>query len=69
VLNAKTGDVKQDTGFINMSTHIKAGDPVVPVGLRLLVSDYGPGQYRAELKAMDTAGHVTGTRSINFSVE
>jgi hypothetical protein len=69
VLNAKTGELKQDTGFINMATHVKAGDPVIPVGLRLLVSDYGPGQYRAELKAMDTAGHVTGTRSINFSVE
>ena len=69
VVNTKTGELKQDTGFMNMSAHVKAGDPVVPVGMRLLVSDYGPGQYRAELKAMDTAGHVTGIRTINFSVE
>ncbi len=69
VVNTKTGELKQDTGFMNMSAHVKAGNPVVPVGMRLLVADYGPGQYRAELKAMDTAGHVTGVRSINFSVE
>jgi VWFA-related protein len=47
----------------------KAGDPVIPLGLKLAVASLDPGSYRAELRAGDSVGHNSKTRTADFDVE
>jgi hypothetical protein len=47
----------------------KAGDPVIPLGLKLPVATLDTGSYRVELMAMDAAGHSSKTRTADFEVE
>jgi VWFA-related protein len=48
---------------------VNAGNPVVPLGLKLPVGLLDPGSYRVELRALDTAGNISKTRSTDFEVE
>jgi antitoxin (DNA-binding transcriptional repressor) of toxin-antitoxin stability system len=48
---------------------VNAGNPVVPLGLKLPVASLDPGSYRVELRALDTAGNISKTRSTDFEVE
>jgi VWFA-related protein len=44
-------------------------NPVVPLGLKLPVAQLDPGSYRLDLRALDSAGNTSTTRSTNFVVE
>src|SRR6202158_864703 len=46
-----------------------AGDPVIPLGLKLPVSDFPPGAYRLALRAVDSVGNSSKTRTAEFEVE
>src|SRR5271166_2590271 len=67
VVDRKTGEKKIETG--GGAADAKAGNPLVPVGLKLPVGELPPGSYRLELKAMDTAGNVTPSRTADFEVQ
>ena len=69
IVDRKTGEQKQDSGLVNVANSIRAGNPVVPVGLKLLVESLPPGAYRAELKAGDSVGRFSAVRSADFDVE
>jgi VWFA-related protein len=69
IVDRKSGEQKVDTGFISMAHYIKTGNAVVPVGLKVPVDTLAPGAYRAELKAIDTAGNASVVRAANFAVE
>lgn len=69
VVDAKTGQAKEDTGLMNMQKFVQAGNPVIPVALRLPLANLAPGAYRAELKAQDSAGHISAVRITEFNVE
>jgi hypothetical protein len=47
----------------------KAGDPVIPLGLRLPLDKLDAGSYRVELRAVDTLDHNSKTRTADFEVE
>ncbi len=52
----------------------KAGDPVVPIGVKLPLATLDPGSYRVTLRAAEllpgnTLGHVSTTRTVDFVVE
>jgi VWFA-related protein len=47
----------------------KAGDPVIPLGLKLPVASLSSGTYRVELRAVDSVGNSTQTRLAEFEVE
>jgi hypothetical protein len=47
----------------------KGGNPVIPLGLQLPVSKLDPGSYRMELRAADSAGNNSKTRTVDFEVE
>ena len=47
----------------------KAGDPVIRLGLKLPVATLEPGSYRVELRAVDSVGNSSKTRSADFEVE
>lgn len=69
VLDRKTGEQKQDTGVMNVATLIRAGNPVIPVGLKLPLDKLASGAYRAELKALDSSGKTAPLRMADFDVE
>jgi len=47
----------------------KAGEPVIALGLKLPVATLDPGSYRVELRAGDTVGNNSKTRTADFDVE
>jgi hypothetical protein len=47
----------------------KLGDPVIPLGLKLPVATLSPGAYRVQLRAVDSAGNSSKTRTADFEVE
>ncbi len=69
LLDRKSGEQKLDTGFFNVLTYSQSGNPVIPIALKIPVETLAAGAYRAEFKAMDEAGHVSGVRSADFVVE
>ena len=69
VVDRKTGEQKMDAGFSNTETSMQQGNPVIPVGMKLPVNTLPPGSYRAELKAMDSAGNSSKARIAEFEVE
>jgi hypothetical protein len=69
VLDRKTGQVSSDVGTFDVASAIRAGNPMVPVGMKLPVASLAPGSYRAELKAVDSAGNQTVLRSADFELE
>jgi len=68
ILDRKTGEQKLQTGFQNVANYMKTGNPVIPVGLALPVAKLNPGSYRAELKAIDSAGNQSGVRTVDFEL-
>ena len=47
----------------------KDGVPVIPLGIKLPVAQLASGSYRVELKAIDSAGGASKTRTADFEVE
>ncbi len=47
----------------------KDGVPVIPMGLKLPVASLAPGSYRVELRAIDSVGGTSKTRTADFEVE
>jgi VWFA-related protein len=69
VVDKKTNEQKLDTGFVNMAQYVHAGNPVIPVGLRVPAKELAAGSYRVEFKAADDAGHVSVVRTADFEVQ
>jgi hypothetical protein len=67
ILDGKTLDLKQDTGNVLVDNFVKPGNPVVPAGLRLPIEGLAPGQYKLELKGLDSTGSFA-TRTVDFEI-
>jgi len=65
----KTGAAKFDTGLQDAETFMKAGSPVIALGLKLPVATLDPGSYRVALQAVDSAGNKSKARSAEFVLE
>ena len=68
LVDRKTGEQKIDSGVVEVANFIRAGNPVIAVGLKLPVSALAAGSYRAELTALDSAGKSV-VRSTDFEIE
>lgn len=70
VVNRKNGEkIIDNSGLIDLQTSAKAGNPVIPLGFKIPVDKLPAGAYRAELKAMDSAGNSSKPRTIEFDVD
>ncbi len=69
VVDAKTNDHKIDSGLIDVADFEHAGNPVIPVGLRVPSKELPPGTYRVEFQALDDAGHKSVVRTADFVVQ
>jgi hypothetical protein len=67
VVDRKSGQEKLT--FRNRIELGKVGDPVIPLGLQIPVTKLDPGSYRVELRAADSAGSNTKTRTADFELE
>ncbi|MEO8371557.1 MAG: VWA domain-containing protein [Candidatus Solibacter sp.] len=67
VLDAKTGDLKSDSGNVLVENFVKPGSPIVAIGLRLPVEGLAPGLYKMELKGLDATG-AFATRTAEFEI-
>ena len=65
----KSGAEKFDTGLQNAESFMKAGSPVIAVGMKLPVAKLEPGTYKAALQAVDSAGNKSIPRTADFEVE
>lgn len=69
VVDRKSGAQKIDAGFTNTASAISAGNPLVPLGMKLPVGSLPAGSYRVEVTALDSAGNSTKASSADFDVE
>jgi hypothetical protein len=69
VLDRKTGEAKQDSGLMNVAALIRAGNAVIPIGLKLPINSLVAGGYRAEVKAVDSTGNSSVARVADFDIE
>jgi hypothetical protein len=69
ILDGKSGEEKFNTGPMGVEKMITAGNPVVPVGMKLPIANLAPGPYRIELKGVDAVGRSTSLRAADFIVE
>ena len=67
VLDGKTGEPKVDSGLVEMTKWAQAGNPVIPVGLRVPVDTLSPGTYKLELTGRNEKG-ASATHTIDFQV-
>jgi len=67
VVDLKSGQQKLHVG--DRTPKGKAGDPVIALGLKLPVASLAPGAYRVQLRAVDSVGNSSQTRSTDFDVE
>jgi hypothetical protein len=68
VLDRKTGEQKFDSGLGSLADVLKAGNPVIPVGLQLPQNTLVAGAYRLELNAQDSFGR-SFKRSTDLDIE
>jgi len=68
-LERKSGAVKYDSGFLSVAPSIHPGNPVIPVGLKLLTEKLDPGLYRLEIQAKDSTGWSSLVRTADFQLE
>jgi len=68
VLDAKSGQQKEDTGVMRVEVPAKSMLPVIPVAGRIPTDPLTPGAYVVELRALDSAGKEF-KRSVNMQIE
>ena len=67
LLDAKTGQERDDSGAMDVSRFIKPGNPVIPVAFRLKVEELATGSYIAEFRAADSTRRIVA-RKVPFEV-
>jgi len=68
VFDRQTGEMKLDSGGVDISNFIRKGNPVMAVALAVPVKDLKPGGYRLEIRSADWADRGVG-RSVDFDIE
>ncbi len=58
-----------NSGPMDMAARIQAGNAVVPVALKVPLDTLTAGDYRIDLRAMDSAGGISAVRSIEFRLD
>ena len=69
VVDRKSQAIRVNSGVLDVSNRIVAGNAVVPVGLKVPVDQLAPGDYQVLLKAADSAGNASSLRSVEFQLE
>ncbi len=68
ILDRQTGEMKLDSGGVDVSNFIRKGNPVMPVALVVPVKDLKPGGYRLEIRSGDWQNR-NQARTVDFDIE
>jgi hypothetical protein len=69
VIDAKTGEVKSDIGFRPADEYVNPGKAVIPISQQVAIGELSPGDYRLQVRAMDSSGVTSDWRSTSFTRE
>ena len=69
ITNAKSGELKVDTGFRNAADWVQPGRLAIPIGEKIDIERLPKGQYRLEVQATDSEGRSTPWRAASFTIE
>jgi hypothetical protein len=69
VLDAKSGEIRADSGVAAISSYIRPGNPLIPFATRLGLEKLPPGAYRVEVKAGMQPDAMTAVRTADFELE
>jgi hypothetical protein len=69
VVDAKTGEVKSDTGFRPADGFVNPDQVVIPINEQVAIGGLNPGDYQLQVRATDSAGNLTDWRSTSFTRE
>jgi hypothetical protein len=69
ILDAKTGELRADSGVGSISGFIRPGNPSIPFATRLAVDKLPAGTYRLEVKAGNAADALNVSRAIEFELD
>lgn len=67
ITERSTGKEKFHTG--DRTPPAEAGNPVIPLGLKLPVATLGPGDYVVQVRAVDSVGNESRLRTVDLHVE
>lgn len=68
ILGLKTGQVVKQLEPANVAPYAKPGDPVIPIGGGIDITQLPQGHYQLQAQATDSAGHSTAWRSVDFTI-
>jgi VWFA-related protein len=68
VLDRKTGEQKEDTGFLKVDPLPAGGNPVIPLAYKMPVANLVPGSYQLEFSVEDTGGKLV-KRTADFEMK
>ncbi len=69
VLDQSSGKAELEAGIPDTAASVVPGNPVIPMGVPLPISNLQPGTYIVELQAKDSAGNSSPVRKAVFTVE
>ena len=69
VVDAKTGEVKSDSGFRPADGYVNQGKAVIPISQKIAIGELSPGAYQVQVRAKDSSGNSTDWRSASFTRE
>jgi hypothetical protein len=52
-----------------LDNFIQPGNPVIPVGMNVPVDQLQAGEYRVDVKALDSAGNISPVHSAEFALD
>jgi hypothetical protein len=69
VFDLRTSELKSDSGPVSAERYVRAGNPVIPIGIGIDITKLMKGSYRLEVLATDSAGQSTPWRTASFAIE
>jgi len=69
IVDAKTREVKSDTGFQPADGFMNPDMPVIPISAQIAIGELAPGDYQLQVRANDSAGAETDWRTTSFTRE
>ncbi len=69
IIDKKTGKATVDVSITDTAGSIHAGNPVVPMALKVPLNKLDPGAYQLQLRALDSAGNISKARAAEFVVD
>jgi hypothetical protein len=69
IIDAKTDEVKSDTGFESADGYVNQGKAVIPISQKIAIGELSAGAYQVQIRAKDSSGNSTAWRTTSFTRE